>query len=96
VAQGRVLLISSIFVEEPPKNWPHYVALKAASEGLLRTAAAAHPKVTFCIARPGKLRTDMSNTPLGWFEAEEPVAAAHQILRQVASTVTPGEVHFCQ
>jgi len=52
--------------------------------------------VTFCIARPGKLRTDMSNTPLGWFEAEEPVAAAHQILRQVASTVTPGEVHFCQ
>ena len=95
VAQGRVLLISSIFVEEPPKNWPHYVALKAASEGLLRTAAAAHPKVTFCIARPGKLRTDMSNTPLGWFEAEEPVAAAHQILRQVASTVTPGEVHFC-
>lgn len=94
VAQGKVLLISSVFVEEPPKNWPHYVALKAASEGLFRTAAVAHPKVTFCIARPGRLRTDMSNTPLGWFEAEEPVTAARQILRQVASTVTPGEVHF--
>ena len=51
-AQGKVLLISSAFVEEPPRNWPHYVALKAGAEGLIRTAAAAHPKVTFWIARP--------------------------------------------
>jgi NAD(P)-dependent dehydrogenase (short-subunit alcohol dehydrogenase family) len=94
-AQGRVLLISSAFVEEPPRNWPHYVALKFGAEGLVRTAAAAHPKVTFWIARPGRLRTDMSNTPLGWFEAEDPAAVAHQIVQEIATASPPGEVHFC-
>jgi NAD(P)-dependent dehydrogenase (short-subunit alcohol dehydrogenase family)/acyl dehydratase len=94
-AEGKVLLISSAFVEEPPRNWPHYIALKAAAEGLMRAAAAGNPKVTFWVARPGRLRTDMSNTPSGWFEAEEPATVAHRIVQQVAKTVAPGEVHIC-
>jgi NAD(P)-dependent dehydrogenase (short-subunit alcohol dehydrogenase family) len=56
-ARGRVLLISSAYVETAPKIWPHYVALKAAVEGLIR-AAADNPEVAFAIARPGKLYTD--------------------------------------
>lgn len=95
-SQGKVLLISSAYVEDPPKLWPHYVTLKAAAEGLVRSAAAAHPKVTFWVARPGKLRTDMSNTPTGWFEAEEPLVVARRIVEQVAVAAAPGEIHFCK
>ncbi len=93
---GKVLLISSAYIEDPPKLWPHYVTLKAAAEGLVRSAAVTHPKATFWVARPGKLRTDMSNTPSGWFEAEEPALVARRIIEQVAAAAPPGEVHFCR
>ncbi|MGC2111749.1 MAG: SDR family NAD(P)-dependent oxidoreductase [Candidatus Korobacteraceae bacterium] len=95
-SQGKVLLISSAYVEDPPKIWPHYVTLKAAAEALVRSAAVAHPKVTFWIARPGKLRTDMSNTPSGWFEAEEAAVAARRIIEQLGTEVPAGEIHFCR
>lgn len=93
-SQGKVLLISSAYVENPPKGLPHYAALKAAAEALMRSAAVAHPKLTFWIARPGKLRTDMSNTPLGWSEAEEPAVVAQRIIEQLAAESSPG-ISYC-
>lgn len=89
---GAVLLISSSSVEEPPAIWPHYVALKCAIEGLTRVAAAEYPKVSFCIARPTKLKTDMVNTPMGRMKAENPSAAAMRILSEAATAARPGEV----
>ena len=94
-SNGCVLLISSVFVEHPPEIWPHYVALKAAAEGLVRTAAAANPTASFWIARPGSIRTDLTNTPLGWLDAEEPSTVAHRILEQIGNPVSSGEAHFC-
>jgi NAD(P)-dependent dehydrogenase (short-subunit alcohol dehydrogenase family) len=93
-ARGRVLLISSAYVETAPKIWPHYVALKAAVEGLIRAAAADNPEVAFAIARPGKLYTDMTNTPVGRLDAEDPLSAAHRIL-QAAAGAEAGSVSFC-
>ena len=91
-SQGAVLLISSSAVEDPPAVWPHYVALKCALEGLLRAAAADYRKVSFCIARPKKLQTDMVNTPMGRANAEDPALAALRILSQAARDARPGQV----
>jgi len=92
---GCVLTISSVFVEDPPDIWPHYVSLKAAVEGLVRTAAAGSPKVRFWIARPGKILTDLTNTPLGRLDAEEPQAVSGRILERALSQAVPGTVHYC-
>jgi NAD(P)-dependent dehydrogenase (short-subunit alcohol dehydrogenase family) len=91
---GSVLLISSSAVEDPPPVWPHYVALKCAIEGLARVAAAEYRKVSFCIARPTKLNTDMVNTPTGRTKAESPSMAALRILSEAATAARPGEVCY--
>ena len=91
---GAVLAVSSVYVEEPPAIWPQYVALKSAVEGLIRVAAAEFPKVSFCIARPGKLKTDMVNTPMGRVNAEDPSVAAARILAAAASGARPGNIHY--
>jgi NAD(P)-dependent dehydrogenase (short-subunit alcohol dehydrogenase family) len=91
---GSVLLISSIFVEDPPTTWPHYVALKCAVEGLARVAAAEYRKVSFCIARPSKLKTDLVNTPMGRAKTEDPSVAALRILTEAARGARPGEVCY--
>jgi NAD(P)-dependent dehydrogenase (short-subunit alcohol dehydrogenase family) len=80
---GSVLLVSSSAVEDPPKTWPHYVAMKCAVEGLGRTAAAAHPGTEFWIARPGRLQTDLTNTVAGHDDAEAPDTAARRILADI-------------
>jgi NAD(P)-dependent dehydrogenase (short-subunit alcohol dehydrogenase family) len=92
---GCVLAISSIFVEDPPEIWPHYVSLKAVVEGLVGSAAAGSPKVRFWIARPGKILTDLTNTPLGRLNAEEPHAVSGRILERALSQAAPGTVHYC-
>ena len=79
-------------MEDPPSNWPHYVALKCAVEGLARATAAEYPKVSFCIARPAKLLTDLVNTPMGRANAENPSVAALRILSGAATMTRPGEV----
>lgn len=91
---GSVLLISSSAVEDPPPAWPHYVALKCAVEGLARTTAVEYPKVSFCIARPTKLLTDLVNTPLGRANAENPSVAALRILSVAATEARPGQVCY--
>jgi NAD(P)-dependent dehydrogenase (short-subunit alcohol dehydrogenase family) len=91
-SSGRVLLISSSFVEKPSRLWPQYIAVKSAAEGLVRSAAAGQSKVTFWIARPDKILTDMTNTPVGRLNAEEPAVVAHRILQQVGADAAPGTV----
>jgi NAD(P)-dependent dehydrogenase (short-subunit alcohol dehydrogenase family) len=91
---GAVLVVSASAVENPPAIWPHFVALKAAVEGLVRVAAAEYPKVSFCIARPAKLRTDLVNTPMGRVNAEDPSVAALRILSEAAAAARPGEVCY--
>ena len=94
-SQGSVLLISSSAVERAPAEWPHYVALKGAAEGLLRAAAAAHPKVRFFAARPRKIETGLINTPMGRADAEKPEAVAGRLLTRTREQCAPGIIHLC-
>jgi NAD(P)-dependent dehydrogenase (short-subunit alcohol dehydrogenase family) len=60
---GSCVVISSVAVETTPKEWPHYVAVKCAAEGLVRVAALQYPNLNFLLVRPPKLRTDLTNGP---------------------------------
>lgn len=94
-ASGTVLLISSVAVLEPVPNWPHYVAMKAAVEGLVRSAALEYPTVSFWIARPSKVRTDLTDTPLGRLNAESPADVAMRLVNRVLTEPAAGGVRYC-
>jgi NAD(P)-dependent dehydrogenase (short-subunit alcohol dehydrogenase family)/acyl dehydratase len=76
--RGTVVVISSAALESPPPEWPHYIAAKAAVEGVVNWAAARFRPVRFVVVRPPKLLTDQMNTVLGRVGASrvEPVAGA--------------------
>ncbi|MCU1485139.1 MAG: fabG 2 [Actinomycetia bacterium] len=87
---GQVLVVSSAWVEAAPRAWPHYVAAKGAVEGLARAAANDRPGVRFLVARPPRLLTDMTNTPIGR-QGTLPVGqAARVILDALAAQREPG------
>lgn len=92
---GQVLLISSSALQDPPAVWPHYVALKSAVEGLVRTAAAGYPELTFWITRPGRMLTDLSDSPLGRLDAEAPEVVAQRLLDQMHEPAAQRGVYFC-
>ena len=62
-AKGSAVLISSVVVEKPVAEWPHYVAAKAAQEALFQTYALEHPNIQCLLARPTSLMTDFTDTP---------------------------------
>jgi NAD(P)-dependent dehydrogenase (short-subunit alcohol dehydrogenase family) len=74
---GTIVVCSSSALDEPPRDWPHYVAAKGALEGLAAWTAAAYPRASTVVVRLPKLRTDMTNTPAGRIGAApvEPVAS---------------------
>ncbi|MEE1940369.1 SDR family NAD(P)-dependent oxidoreductase [Streptomyces sp. TRM 70361] len=89
---GRVVAVSSAWTASPPPGWSAYVTAKSAVEGLVHAAAAEHPRASWLIARPPRLRTAMTATPLGDDRgaAVEPVAAA--VARALAAPMAPGTV----
>ncbi len=86
--RGAAVVVSSSAVDDPPAEWPHYVAAKCAVEGLARAAAAEFPAVRVRALRPPKLLTELVNTPLGRQGAEDPDAYA---LRVVKAITEPAE-----
>ncbi|MEW2169842.1 SDR family NAD(P)-dependent oxidoreductase [Streptomyces sp. NPDC007027] len=89
---GRVVTVSSAWTAAPQPGWSAYVTAKSAVEGLVRAAAVEHTGASWTIARPPRLRTAMTATPLGGDRgaAVEPVAAA--VVRAAASPAAPGRV----
>jgi NAD(P)-dependent dehydrogenase (short-subunit alcohol dehydrogenase family) len=79
-SSGTCVLISSSAVSKGVKEWPHYVSAKLAQEGLLQIAALEYPNVTFVAARPPRLITDLTNTPLGRTAAVDPQPVAETIV----------------
>lgn len=88
--EGTLLLVSTSAVETIVPDWPHYTAAKYAAEGLTRAVAAENPGLQTLIARPPKLWTDLTNTPLGRHGATpiEKVAAA--MVERLTAERTPG------
>lgn len=91
-SKGSVVAISTVAVQEPVADWPHYVSAKAAVEGFLKVAALQYPDIRVVIARPPRLRTDLTNTPLSSRTALLPELAAAHIIRCVLQESGRGEV----
>lgn len=85
---GTVVVMSSSAVDDPPGEWPHYVAAKCAAEALARVAAVEQPEVRVRVVRPPKLLTELVNTPLGRQDALAPEDFA---ARLVLRLMDPGE-----
>jgi NAD(P)-dependent dehydrogenase (short-subunit alcohol dehydrogenase family) len=93
--QGWTVLISSIYVETVPKEFPQYVALKGAAEGLFRTAAQQYRQSGYLIVRPPKLLTDMTNTPYGTRDAIAPEKIAGQLVKRLLEEPRmPGQIEI--
>jgi NAD(P)-dependent dehydrogenase (short-subunit alcohol dehydrogenase family) len=89
-SKGCSVVVSSVAVEKPVRDWPHYVAAKSAVEGLGLVAPLQYPDTCCLIIRPDKLMTDMTNTPMGRQNATSPLAFAAQICRALESPPAAG------
>ncbi len=87
---GCNVVISSIAVENPVREWPHYVAAKKAVEGLAQVATLQFPKTSLLIVRPEKLLTEMTNTPMGRRGAISPTTFARKIVERMQQPLQAG------
>ena len=89
-SDGCAVIISSIFVEDPVREFPHYIAAKGAVEALVRVASLQYPRVCSLIVRPPKLLTAMTNTPVGRLDAAPPELLANRIAARLEEPLEPG------
>lgn len=82
-ACGWSVIVSSVSVDTTPREWPHYVSVKYAIEGLSRVAALQYPKANFLLVRPPRLKTDLTNDPLPHGDAMPTEVAASQIIQRL-------------
>jgi FkbH-like protein len=62
---GIISAISSSFVVETPKEFPQYVALKQAVEGMIQAVSKEYSDIQYFLPRPPKLQTNWNDTPTG-------------------------------
>lgn len=86
------MIVSSSAVGEPVRDWPHYVSAKAAIEAFGRVAALQERGIRNVLARPPRLRTDLTNTALGAYGALEPEVVAASLVRRVLAPPALGTV----
>ena len=80
---GYGIIISSEYVINSKKEFPHYIAVKAAIEALVSSIAIKYTKTNWFIVRPPKLLTDMSNSPLGNYDCSDPFLIAKNICEHI-------------
>jgi NAD(P)-dependent dehydrogenase (short-subunit alcohol dehydrogenase family) len=93
-SDGCAVIISSVFVEYPVKEFPHYVAAKRAVEALACVASLQFPRVRTLIVRPPKLLTSMTNTPMGRLGASSPGLFVHLIAARLENPLEPGKTEI--
>jgi NAD(P)-dependent dehydrogenase (short-subunit alcohol dehydrogenase family) len=89
-SDGCAVIISSVYVEHPVKEFPHYVAAKQAVEMLGRVASLQYRCVRTLIVRPQKMLTSMTNTPLGRMGTASPGLIANRIAARLEDPMEPG------
>lgn len=91
---GCAVIVSSAAVEQPVREWPHYIAAKRATEGLACVASLQYPRVATLIVRPPKLLTAMTNTPMGRIGATAPGVIAARIAARLENPFEPGQTEI--
>jgi NAD(P)-dependent dehydrogenase (short-subunit alcohol dehydrogenase family) len=80
---GYGIIISSEYVTDPPKEFPHYVSVKTAIEGLVQSAARKYHDAKWMIVRPPRMLTDMSNSPIDNRGLVDPVLIGKSICERL-------------
>jgi NAD(P)-dependent dehydrogenase (short-subunit alcohol dehydrogenase family) len=93
-SNGCAVIVSSVYVERPVREFPHYVAAKRAVEALACVASLQYPRVCTLIVRPPKLLTAMTNTPIGRLSAASPGLIAGRIATRLEDPLEPGETEI--
>jgi NAD(P)-dependent dehydrogenase (short-subunit alcohol dehydrogenase family) len=91
---GCAVIVSSVAVEQPVREWPHYIAAKSAIEALAHVAAMQYPRVSLLIVRPERLLTEMTNTPMGRQNALPPEQFAATVVERLKHPMRPGAVEI--
>ena len=91
---GQLAVVSSAWVNTAPPDWPHYVSAKCAVEGLVQVASSEYRNVRFLLARPPRLLTDLTNTPLGRHKTLPVEEAALAIVARLAAGHAGGTVEL--
>lgn len=93
-SNGCAVIISSLAVEQPVSEWPHYIAAKQAVEMLARVASLQYPRVHMLIVRPPKLLTTLTNTPMGRLGAMSPGLFANHLATRLEQPLEPGRIEI--
>jgi len=87
-SDGCAVIVSSAAVEQPVREWPHYIAAKQAVETLARIASLQYPRIRTLIARPPELLTTQGNTPIEDLGASAPLEFSDRLAARLANHST--------
>jgi hypothetical protein len=66
---------------------PHYVAANSAVEALSRMVSVEYPDLRVVIARPPRLLTDLTNSPLAPEDGHDPSAISAYLVERLAGAL---------
>jgi len=89
---GVVMLVSTIYTQAPKPQFSHYLAAKAALEGLMRTLALEFPEQRFIIVRPPRMLTDQTNLAFDMAPPVSPVEVGCRLLAALNRPQEPGNL----
>ncbi len=82
-AGGLVVNISTQHTQKGAPGFAHYVTAKAAVEGLTKSLSWEFPKHRFVLARPPRMKTDMSNLVYDPLPSQSPVEVGAALVRRL-------------
>ncbi len=82
--RGLVAHVSTVYLDEPPRHFSHYLAAKSAMSGLLKGIAADYPQLTIIDLKLPKMLTDQTNVPI----QNEAIASAQDAASSVVAEIS--------
>lgn len=89
-AGGQIVLISSSWLTGPPARFSHYIAAKAALEGLVHGTSIEWPDRAFAVARLPRMLTDQTNVVFDPAPPEPTPSVVARVMAELAVETGPG------
>lgn len=83
---GQFVHISTAYLSAPVPGFPHYLAAKAAQEGLTQALSQEYRDIRFVIARLPRMRTDQTNAPFSVSPLASPADLARELVQTLIET----------
>lgn len=94
---GWLITISAQMTQSPSlAEWSHFVCAKGAIEGLTRSMAVSYDAMHFLIVRPPKMRTELTNTPIGRQGAIAPELVAARVIQHLCRSLSVEHVDIIE